>query len=102
MSTDLFEPDDRRLFEEAKEERDEALDRMRAEGERRSADRKFFEARLAKADKLAEASTDLGDAVDAVCNGDAFGDANIPPHSRSVLELALQRFREALAAWEAE
>jgi hypothetical protein len=44
------------------------------------------------------ALSDLIEAVDSVCQSDEAGDEpTLEPHARSVLELALQRAKEALA-----
>lgn len=48
---------------------------------------------------ITEALRDLMEAVDSVCNSDAFSDeGTLEPHARSVLELSLQRAREAVDA----
>jgi hypothetical protein len=47
---------------------------------------------------LREALADLIEAVDSVCQSDvATSEPTLEPHARSVLELALQRARTALA-----
>ncbi len=47
---------------------------------------------------LEDVLRDIIEAVDSVCQSDvASGEPTLEPHARSVLELALQRAREALA-----